>query len=56
MINDKWYSLTELRSKLKPSNSKNIIGSLNVTTKTGIPVKLVFVKNRNKHKKNGLFF
>ena len=28
--------------------AKNIFGSLVVTTKTGIPVKIVFVRNRNK--------
>ena len=28
--------------------ARNIFGSLVVTTKTGIPVKIVFVRNRNK--------
>lgn len=30
-------------------NSKNIFGSLVVSTKGGIPVKIVFVRNYNKH-------
>lgn len=43
----KWYSLKELRT-LVPKNSRgNILGSVSVKTKKGIPVKLVFVKNRN---------
>lgn len=49
-FNGKWCSLTELRSQLKSSDFNDIIGSIGVITKTGIPVKLVFVKNRNKRK------
>ncbi len=50
LLNDQWLYLVELRAKLKPSDFKDTIGYLNVTTKTGIPVKLVFVKNRNKRR------
>lgn len=43
----KWYTLKELRT-IVPKNSRgNILGSVSVKTKKGIPVKLVFVKNRN---------
>lgn len=47
---DKWCSLKELRNKLKHSDFNDLIGSINVTTKSGIPVRLVFVKNRNVRK------
>lgn len=42
------YELKELRTMLPKYRNSNIIGSVLVTTKTGIPVKLVYVKNRNK--------
>lgn len=42
------YGLKELRAMLPKCRNGNIIGSLYVTTKAGIPVKLVYVKNRNK--------
>ncbi len=46
----KCCSLKELRDKLKHSDFNDLIGSINVTTKSGIPVRLVFVKNRNVRK------
>jgi hypothetical protein len=49
-FNGNLYTLKELRLKLKPSSFNDLIGSVKVTTKIGIPVKLVFVKNRNKRK------
>lgn len=44
----KRYTLHELRKFVRFEAAKNIFGSLVVTTKTGIPVKIVFVRNRNK--------
>lgn len=41
------YTLPELQKLVRFDNS-NIFGSLCVTTKNGIPVKIVFVRNRNK--------
>ena len=49
-LNDEWYSLSELRRKLKARDFNDVIGELHVKTKTDIPVKLVFIKNRNKRK------
>lgn len=54
-FNGNLYTLKELRLKLKPSNFNDLIGSLNVTAKTGIPVKLVFVKIETSVK-NGLLY
>lgn len=42
------YTLPELRRFVRFGNNKNIFGSIIVTTKTGIPVKIVIVRNRNK--------
>ena len=42
------YTLHELKKKVCFEGAKNIFGSLVVNTKTGIPVKIVFVRNRNK--------
>lgn len=42
------YNLPELKRFVRFEGAKNIFGSLVVTTKTGIPVKIVFVRNRNK--------
>lgn len=42
------YTLHELKKKVRFEGAKNIFGSLVVNTKTGIPVKIVFVRNRNK--------
>ena len=42
------YTLHELKKKVRFESAKNIFGSLVVKTKTGIPVKIVFVRNRNK--------
>ncbi len=44
----KQYKLPELKKFVKFEGTGNIFGSLVVTTKTGIPVKIVFVRNRNK--------
>lgn len=44
----KAYALPELRRFVRFDGSKNIFGSIIVTTKTGIPVKIVIVRNRNK--------
>ena len=41
-------TLPELRGLVRFDNNKNIFGSIIVTTKTGIPVKIVIVRNRNK--------
>ena len=42
------YTLPELRRFVRFDGSKNIFGSIIVTTKTGIPVKIVIIRNRNK--------
>ena len=42
------YMLSELQKFVRFNNVGNIFGSLCVTTKNGIPVKIVFVRNRNK--------
>ncbi|GFH94039.1 hypothetical protein IMSAGC003_00569 [Lachnospiraceae bacterium] len=44
----KAYTLPELRRFVRFDNNKNIFGSIIVTTKMGIPVKVVIVRNRNK--------
>ena len=44
----RFYTLPELRRFIHFDNSKNIFGSIVVSTKTGIPVKVVIVRNRNK--------
>lgn len=46
--NGKQYKLQELGKFVHFEGARNIFGSLVVTTKTGIPVKIVFVRNRNK--------
>lgn len=43
----KSYLLNELRTLVPKNSSSNILGSVIAKTKTGIFVKLVFVKNRN---------
>jgi len=45
--NGQFMSLTDLRSTLKGTNRREIIGSRCVKTKNGIPVKIVFIQNRN---------
>ena len=45
---DKKYKLPELKKFVSFEGAGNIFGSLVVTTKTEIPVKIVFVRNRNK--------
>ena len=42
------YTLPRLRKFVRFNGARNIFGSLCVTTKNGIPVKIVFVRNRNK--------
>ena len=42
------YTLPELQKFVCFDGARNIFGSLCVTTKNGIPVKIVFVRNRNK--------
>lgn len=44
----KKYTLPELQKFVHFDSIRNIFGSLCVTTKNGIPVKIVFVRNRNK--------
>lgn len=44
----KQYKLPELKKFVSFEGSRNIFGSLVVTTKTGVPIKIVFVRNRNK--------
>ena len=44
----KKYTLHELKRMVRFEGARNIFGSLVVTTKTGIPVKIVFIRNRNK--------
>ncbi len=46
--NRRQYTLPGLKKFVDFSGARNIFGSLVVTTKTGIPVKIVFVRNRNK--------
>lgn len=48
LFQGEFYQLKELRKKLTGSRKKDILGSLCVETKHGIPVKLVFVQNQNK--------
>ncbi len=47
-FNGKTYTLPELQKLVNYNGASNIFGSLFVTTKNGIPVKIVFVRNRNK--------
>lgn len=47
-FNGKMYTLLELQKFVDYNGAANIFGSLCVTTKNGIPVKIVFVRNRNK--------
>lgn len=46
--NGKLYKLSELKKFVSFEGAGNIFGSLTVTTKIGIPAKIVFVRNRNK--------
>ena len=47
-FNGRYYTLPELQKFVNYNSASNIFGSLHVTTKNGIPVKIVFVRNRNK--------
>ena len=42
------YTLPELQKFVRFDSIRNLFASLCVTTKNGIPVKIVFVRNRNK--------
>ena len=46
--NGKPYKQSKVKKFVNFEGAGNIFGSLTVTTKTGIPVKIVFVRNRNK--------
>lgn len=46
--NGKAYTLHELKKFVRYTGPTNTFGSLHVTTKNGIHVKIVFVRNRNK--------
>ena len=48
IYNEKSYTLVQLQRLVKFSKVSDILGSLKVTTKDAIQVKIVFVKNRNK--------
>lgn len=48
LFNGKAYTLPELQKFVHYNRAANVFGSLCVTTKNGIPVKIVFVRNRNK--------
>ena len=41
------YGLKEIRTLVPKNGPSNILGSVIVTTKKGLPIKLVFIKNRN---------
>ncbi len=45
--NEGFYTLPELRKRLPEHSPGNLFGSIIVKTKNGIPIKLVFVRNRN---------
>jgi hypothetical protein len=47
-INGKRFNLQELYRTLPKTKSADILGSVNVETACGLPVKLVFVQNRNR--------
>ena len=46
--NGKAYTLNKLKKFVDYRRTSDIFGSLCVTTKNGIPVKIVFIRNRNK--------
>lgn len=48
IYNGKAYTLPQLKKFICFEGARNIFGSLCVTTKSGIPIKIVFVRNRNK--------
>jgi len=48
LYNGQLMKLDELRKCLHSENKHEIIGSLSCETKNGIPVKMVFIRNRNK--------
>lgn len=48
IYNGKAYTLPQLQKLVSFDGARNIFGSLCVTTKIGITVKIVFVRNRNK--------
>ena len=48
IYNGRQYELPGLRKFVDFSGARNTFGSLNVTTKGGIPIKIAFVRNHNK--------
>ncbi len=46
--NGQLLTLDELRKSLRSEKKREIVGSLSCETKNGIPVKIVFIQNRNK--------
>lgn len=48
IYNGQSYTLPQLRKFVRFEGGKNIFGSVLVTTKAGIPVKIVMIRNRNK--------
>jgi hypothetical protein len=49
-LGDQRLTLRELYAQLPKSKSSEIVGSVNVQTACGLPVKLVFVQNRNRRR------
>lgn len=45
------YTLTQLKKLVEFTNCGDIMGSITVTTKNGIPVKIVFIKHRTNRRK-----
>jgi hypothetical protein len=49
-INGKRFNLQELYQTLPKTKNADVLGSVNVETSCGLPVKLVFVQNRNRRR------
>lgn len=45
---EKTFTLPQLRRQVKLDKHKEVAGEIYVTTKNGVPVKIVFLRNRNK--------
>lgn len=50
VLHDNHLSLKELYAKIPKQSHSAILGSINVKTACGLPVKIVFVQNRNKRR------
>lgn len=50
ILNGEHYSLKELYAKVPKQPKTDILGSVAVQTSWGLPVKIVFVQNRNKRR------